>query len=341
MIHINMSIDMSAYCIALREYVAASQHAGDVLQQLDYSIEAIMHEVNEPILQQFDKRKREIYDQVLVEKRKLQEMVRGFPGAMQGSALIASLKAKLALADPQEQALAKQLDTTEKPLVFECVESCFVEILKNSMDAIIDKGVRTGLRVNMELKLNVQVELLPDAFVAMTFRDNGTGFPDEFLSQFQSFIKDKKYLSDVHATHKNTSSFYFGGRGRGMGMICAKLLDGIEIGPTIHTPLYEPSACAKNRIFVSNENGGAMIKLMSSIHPVKRMIDLLSPDEELTDDAKSTMGRSLCTSDALYSPGASMASPMNTPLHQQGIFSVSRRPVMQLNVAALQAANFS
>ncbi len=340
-IHAIIELDMSSYCIALREYVSVIRLIERQRQELDLvSIKSILVQSNESTLRDFERSRSEIYDRVQREKNALSHLVRGLAGDMHAVELIELLKSQLAVGNEAERILAAQL-MQEKPLVFECLESGFVELLKNSMDAIIELGTETGLRKDMHLMMNVQLDLLSDSRVAISIKDNGGGFSEKYLSQFSSFIEEKKYLYEMHATHKNTSSFYFGGRGRGIGLVCGKLLDGVAVTPNRNVRLYHPASCQKNSISIINVERGAEIKLISSTTPAKKYDGLFSRSDKGLFECLSSKALPFHRGECLLDQeGSSLpSSSAGSSLHQHSLFS-PRLPA-PLNPAALKEVDLA
>lgn len=337
-IHVMIELDMSSYCVVLREYIAIIRHIEAERRKMDLvSTNSILQQENEPRLKDLDQFRSEIFDRVLKEKMLLSSSVRGIAGEMHWTVITQLFKSQLVAGNESEKALAAQLELPEKPLVFECLESSFVEILKNSMDANIDLGTESGLYQDMKLMMNIYLELLPDSLVAITFKDNCGGFSNKYLSQFRAFIEEKQYLLGPHSTDKNTSSFYFGGRGRGIGMMCATLLDGFAITPTCNTRVYHPISCRSSVISIKNEDRGALIRLITSTAPVKKHMDMLDRDDSEITVSVSDQDNPVSRGEYLVERESLSSSSKCSTLRQQSFFP-ARRPVAPLNLAALEEA---
>lgn len=333
-IQVMLELDMSSYCIALREYVAVKRQIENERQTLDLvSTKAILKQEHTPRLESYEQAMSEIYDRVQKEKNVLSALVRGIAGEMHGVTLIELLKSRLAVGDEAEKILAARLELSDKPLVFECLESDFVELLKNSMDAIIDTGVESGLRQDMHLKMHLHLELLPDSLVTISIRDNGSGFSVDYLEQFSAYIKEKKYLNNVYITQKNNSSFYFGGRGRGIGGICGKLLDGVGINSNHTVRIYHPDSCRNSMISIKNVGRGAELTMKSSTAPTKKHVGYLGffQDSVIEQVTPLFRGESLVLHGT---PSTASASSESTPSCKQPQF-FSRPSILPLNPADL------
>lgn len=342
-VQVMLKLDMSAYCIALREYVAARRQIELDRQSLDLvSTKAILSEENKLKLDSFEQAIRPIYENVQKEKNVLSALVSRLAGEMHGATLIELLKSRLAIGNCAERALAVQLEFPDKPLIFECLESDFVELLKNSMDAIIDKAIESGLRQDMHLMMHLHLEVLSNDLVIVSIRDNGAGFSSQYLEQFSSYIEEKKYLNSVYTTHKNNSSFYFGGRGRGIAGICGKLLDGVAIKSNRNVKVYHSDSCTKSNIWIKNVDGGAELVLICSATPPKKHQDFLffcqnEALETLPVQAHPVRrGESLVVHETSSSSSSSSSSDY-TSLREHSVFS-HRELIKPLNPAVLMEA---
>ena len=100
------------------------------------------------------------------------------PGEMVWWRIKNLLKTQCRLADPVEQelysALSKGGADGSLPLVIECLNMSFIELLKNSIDAVLInylKDSSTNIFLQMELSLSVE-----DSIISIVIKDNAGGF---------------------------------------------------------------------------------------------------------------------------------------------------------------------
>lgn len=167
-----------------------------------------------------------------------------------------------------------------KPAAYEALEDSFVELLKNSVDAMIHAHVNNRalprvLTATMCVHLD---ESKPDT-VSVTCIDNGTGFPPDFLAQVSTrelrndYRKDTKSHKMVLAEEREDIPLYLGGRGKGLSMLIRKIDVGTHNEPD-HKFAKKSYKADVSRIVFSNQvdsSGlvtGAVIMIETSKRPV-------------------------------------------------------------------------
>lgn len=106
---------------------------------------------------------------------------------------------------------------SQDPYCFRAVKSAFREIIKNSSDAIISSFL-DGKREtsDLTLKMNINFKITHKKFYII-LEDNGSGFPNEFISHYQTpadKISEWTSKNDPKKRH-----FLLGGAGQGLKML--------------------------------------------------------------------------------------------------------------------------
>jgi hypothetical protein len=170
--------------------------------------------------------------------------------------------------DTVEALLLQYLTMSEETShVLHCLNLCFVELLKNSMDSLLKKFLANN---EYAAVLEMGVQLSFDASrVRVILTDNAGGFPPSYIESFAEYVATKKYKS-VHSSDKlSKATFFFGGAGRGVANLLSLLLDG-ETLRGFNKPVKDfeigENDCSMH---VSNTSLGAQITLSSPFKPPK------------------------------------------------------------------------
>ena len=111
------------------------------------------------------------------------------------------------------------------PHAFLTLEACFIELLKNSMDAMIDAYI-SGSSTNTQLKIEIGCTVA-EQNITTVISDNAGGFPQVYLSKIKNDLVEKNYLKETTSSCKEGNKTSFGGAGMGVAQFCALFLDGI------------------------------------------------------------------------------------------------------------------
>ncbi|WP_133131337.1 ATP-binding protein [Legionella yabuuchiae] len=165
----------------------------------------------------------------------------------------------------------------DAPLAIEGLNISFVELIKNSIDAILIRYfIQESHTLGTTLKMSVTVQL-NEKHISFVITDNAGGFTEDYLSTFRrSKSMDSKpfapYSSDKYA-HRE---FLFGGRGIGL----ASLQEFITFGRIRHSQsVFEKKYLVnKDDAFIqlqnTTEGNGAVIIVTSPLDPCKRLDEI-------------------------------------------------------------------
>ncbi len=163
----------------------------------------------------------------------------------------------------------------------------FVELIKNSMDALVYQHLKADAPDSLptSLSLNVSVDC-SNGDIAIKVRDNGGGMPAQTLNEMDGLIKNKELLEDSKRHESNKSSrLDFGGAGKGLRILIATFA---HLG-SFNQKGKDPGGTTK--IQIANEEGGLAI----SVHSPKAPLKLKQVDKRtmLDDRSKSQPNLSL------------------------------------------------
>jgi len=157
------------------------------------------------------------------------------------------------------------------PYAILCLNNFFIELLKNSIDAMI-KQYLSGASANTLLEVGVKLAMRGDDLV-VNISDNAGGFNNDYLKEFSGAIAFHTTLGDEgYREKKQDKSYYLGGAGLGMRLLCKMLLEGEQGSESgkqcklFSVPLGATSIEIKNNLDI----GGAEIVLRSPLHPFRQ-----------------------------------------------------------------------
>ncbi len=93
------------------------------------------------------------------------------------------------------------LDEFQKTLLFQILKENGVELIKNSMDALLFAGLENPDSPTM-VEIDLQIDF--DEQVKVTITDNGPGFPPDFLRHFESDAHILDYLQGQESYRKKS-----------------------------------------------------------------------------------------------------------------------------------------
>lgn len=116
----------------------------------------------------------------------------------------------------------------------------FIEILKNSIDAMLLQSLNSSKLISHEISLTFEIKL-SDGTLELFFMDNAGGFSEEFLNRVESLHEQTQYLNSPRYSTK--SNGYIGlccGSGLAMRQLICKVLTGDFYDPrkTIHATMH-------------------------------------------------------------------------------------------------------
>ena len=191
----------------------------------------------------------------------------------------------LAMAIPNhkpDEGEAEVLDfyRANKPAAYEALEDSFVELLKNSVDAMIHAHVNDhALPRVLNATMRVDFDESKQDTVSVRCIDNGTGFPPDFLAQVSTLEARNEYRKSVKS-HKMVEAgdredipLYFGGRGKGLSMLIRKIDVGTHNEPDHKFAKKNYKADVSDIVFSNQTDSsglvtGAVIMIETSKRPV-------------------------------------------------------------------------
>jgi hypothetical protein len=179
--------------------------------------------------------------------------------------------------NPPEKALAETLadvtNTKPAPHAIVSLNNSFIELLKNSIDALIYQYLSSASD-EMVLQMHIELEI-SGANLIIRLTDNAGGFPPEYISSFASDIARRAYKHTPFTSDKmKASSYYLGGKGIALGQLYSMLLDGEVWNGSFLPHKFHSIAEGSTSISIANDpvRKGAQIVLMSPIAPLPRFI---------------------------------------------------------------------
>ncbi|MCX7115911.1 MAG: hypothetical protein NTW08_08410 [Gammaproteobacteria bacterium] len=144
------------------------------------------------------------------------------------------------------------------PLVFDCLNLHFPEIIKNCMDAFITKSMKER-QADAVLRIDVKTGMSGEQFF-MCFKDNGCGFSATQLDDLEAF---KGRVCDHNDKPHRQVPIYFGGNSRGLRMLRDHLWGFVRNASRVDENICEVKPGQSDIFFSNHETGGAMIVLSS------------------------------------------------------------------------------
>ena len=181
--------------------------------------------------------------------------------------------------------------TATPPLAVECLDNSFIELFKNSIDALLNRYlINQSGHTMLEMSILIAVE---DNKLAINITDNGGGFSDSYLEDFADYLQTKAYKFKRLSVEKEQHHLcYFGGEGRGIPILCALILDGELLdSPGVSRKCYQVPM-GDTAIHLTNNSSihGAQIRLVSPLSPFVASLDefgsaLVSPQEKTSSSS--------------------------------------------------------
>lgn len=206
--------------------------------------------------------------QTKLEFRRLQNALNRKFMEFEGRALWSQVK-KHFLAQLDEAHSMHRWTAADSPFALKIMEITFVELIKNSFDAKIQQLMENNLR-SPHLKIKISLSLSEKMSIMVD--DNGPGFSKKYLEKFDEYIRDKAYLGPCISTkHSGDFPIYFGGAGKGLNQLYARLLDGYELTHHAPIPFYDVKL-GQNMIKIGHSTmGGAQVIIQTPTSPIKTL----------------------------------------------------------------------
>lgn len=170
-----------------------------------------------------------------------------------------------------EALLANLLTKTHEkalPMAIKSLNLSFVELLKNTVDAAIkNRAIDHDGLIEMFFEISIESDN-----IVILISDNAGGFPQEYLSQFDSYVVKKEYQLTSKSNNKVSEELncYFGGNGRGVPIFLSYLLDGaimISSGKLEKRLNVSRTSVQIENIKHENDKLGAKIQINSPLTP--------------------------------------------------------------------------
>lgn len=172
------------------------------------------------------------------------------------------------------------------------MQDSFIEILKNTMDAIIVNACQNKMASVLELGLVIDLSVSDE--IGLRLIDNGPGFKKEFLDSTSNVQRQISYMNGVGSLKRKMDDGMhpqlFGGAGRGLRMLLSKVIYGDELVATgVRERKFEPLKRSEIKFSLRRDgHSGAVIEIITSLAPLKEVKkpvgetgDALGGDEEV------------------------------------------------------------
>lgn len=172
--------------------------------------------------------------------------------------------------------LRKALSMETRPLAIQGMRNYFIELLKNSMDALVENYF-IGKHESTALQMNVAVQIL-DEKIVVNVSDNAGGFSAEYKEHFsQQLLGEKKLWSS--RKHKD-KKYFFGGYGFGLSLLNEFVSRAADDGGSIN----------KEAMLLENSDIGAEIIITSLLEPFTPSTDPLTNKRKQSSDLEQHNG---------------------------------------------------
>lgn len=268
-ITIELRIDINQYVTLLRQYDMSSYkrdaaqlrllslgHNSPQCSQMKEELELLEHQTTINQLN-FEK-----------ERKGIGKELSGLLGDMHWHSVMELLLKALSEGTPAELDFANQLkdEAILTPLLIDCLHVSFIEIIKNSVDAMTVRH-RKGNEAPPVVTIKCSFELKSDSTMEVIIRDNSGGFSSDYLTNIEAYLEQKHYLFERQDTAKD-NKIYFGGSGKGMRMLYAMLLDGKNLAPDGIFDYCDARSCQNSAVHISNSAIGAVIRIIGTVKPL-------------------------------------------------------------------------
>ena len=227
---VRLEVNMTNYCILCAQLHDAEKTLRQNYQatnpQNDLPYDLYQRQQNAYVMQHLNPlSQKKLHD----ERLEISDQLFAIVGATYWSEAKQILNQLCNLTDENEQILAKALTAIDHtPPVIHLLNNHFIELFKNSMDAIILQYLQNKSR-NTTLQIDISISKpISPTHLNLILLDNAGGFPDDYPKIFNDFVEQEKYR-DKRVHHKISEKsqgnllgkYCFGGEGIGM-FACVK-----------------------------------------------------------------------------------------------------------------------
>lgn len=258
---VNLSVDLQSYCESYAALCHSKEHVAQLKEaNITDEFEATKNELNE-ITATFSKLRNDCCDHLT-----------HFSGDMVWVDIKGLLKTQCCLTDPIEKELYSSLSQNREdgsvPLVIECLNKSFIELLKNSIDAILVRYAKdnsTTTLLQMEISLSVV-----DKMISVVIKDNAGGFSEDYLANFSKITcLQPNNRAKTTQSKLDFDDYCFGGHGLGHIELAKFILQGeLLLGKSEYRTAYiVKEGATEFRICNNAETKGAEITLRTPMAP--------------------------------------------------------------------------
>lgn len=257
---IGLQIDLYDYCMAiLRWYQAKEEKIPEAVQEADIQLKSYRAELIESLIYINGALLWSTAQELLIKKCRM------YPESSPPHTLY-------------EYYLHSQKNNRPLPLAFESLKRYFIELFKNSIDALIDHYLKSQQQslLKMQIELSFEKEQLN-----VIITDNAGGFSSAYLDEFYAFKLsiEQPYSPFENRSKKNEGLVYqLGGNGLGIRGLVAFIKRGIEIGRE-DSQIKRFAIDGSTDVALSNTKEGAQIKVSSPLKPFNEVDIPVSPSE--------------------------------------------------------------
>lgn len=264
---VQLSIDMKEYCRTCKDLI--DMRAEGMIIQAPLSD---LTDLENSIPEEFEARMSAAEEAFKAERTQMQAHAAGYQGETYWIKIKKLLSQNFNEENPSERFMKEALLDTfgeksnDSPHVLNALNTSFVELLKNSMDAFIRNYLINPEQAPDKLMMEIHLDCSEES-VQFRFKDNGCGFPQTHLDEFEDYIQSKSYREPRAPSEKyGETAYYFGGAGKGLRILYSFLLDGVTLGLPKHREQEYDIPEGSTRVSIFNDQG-AGIELMSPVKP--------------------------------------------------------------------------
>lgn len=321
-----LEIDMAEYCKACIQLYRAEeplrrQYELAHPKALEMADASYLYEQDKYVKQKVDSAIQKTFDDA---RGEISGRVSGIFGGEHWNNVKKALAGLCDLANANEKLLAKELEKIgNKPAAIQMLDTHSVEFLKNSLDALIIRFMRSaleGVHQNTTLQMRFSVKRpITEAHLDIKVADNAGGFPSDYIPSFNKFVNTLQNYPEIIPIERHQSEkahgnpfrkYCFGGEGAGMFNCCAELF-----------AIEKDSSMAMENITNPDGSRGAETAFISTFSaPLPHRKASKSDEDEDEDDGVALSSASRSPSSLFTLSPLSTRIPENSPLVTGSIF---------------------
>ena len=263
---VNLSVDLKTYCEAYAVFSQCKKDLGQLLSKREVGDRLVSDDDIRTATNKCTDTKNEFSKL----RSELEEYLSAFYGQWLWKESQKLLKSQCISDNPLTKALLSVLSITDQklsPLGIESLDENFVELLKNSIDAILINYLKSSVVIVLQMEISISVV---GSTIAITIRDNAGGFSESDLVHFSSpaWLEGHK-IEPLNRCHKLVFSDYcFGGFGRGLARLAHYLRGNLLVsGHECRSYYAVEKGSTSLSIGNSAVTGGAEITVKTPLEP--------------------------------------------------------------------------